>query len=176
MSTAGPFLCTNVYGADIGGTPLSPNALRIVMRSRHVLSHVLLLASLSAPLSAHANNTLRVTLTLDAPDSGEAGCALYESGTGFPSGGEKARARQWHPAATTVVCEFTDLPDGLYAIGASHDRNGNRIVDTNLVGMPKEAWGVSRNARPTLRAPRFNEAAVAVEGGGITELLIEVRR
>jgi uncharacterized protein (DUF2141 family) len=42
--------------------------------------------------------------------------------------------------------------------------------------MPKEAWGVSRNARPTLRAPRFDEAAIAIEGGGVTELTIEVKR
>ena len=176
MSRAGALFCTNVYAADMGGTPLSPNAPRIVMPSRHVLSHVLLFASLCAPLSVQAGNTLRVTLTLDAPDSGEAGCALYESAAGFPSDDEKARARAWHPAATSVVCEFTDLPDGLYAVGASHDRNGNRIVDTNLVGMPKEAWGVSRNARPMLRAPRFDEAAVAIEGGGVTELTIEVKR
>jgi uncharacterized protein (DUF2141 family) len=127
-------------------------------------------------MSAQATNTLRVTLTLDAADGGEAGCALYDSAAGFPSDGEQARARQWQPAARTVVCEFADLPDGLYAIGASHDRNGNRIVDTNVVGMPKEAWGVSRNARPTLRAPRFDEAAVAIEGGATVDIAIEVRR
>jgi uncharacterized protein (DUF2141 family) len=136
----------------------------------------LLAAALLLPLGAHAANTLRVTLTLESADGGEAGCALYDSASGFPSDGEQARARQWQPAARTVVCEFTDLPDGLYAIGASHDRNGNRMVDTNLVGMPKEAWGVSRNARPTFRAPRFDEAAVAIEGGGAVDIAIEVRR
>ena len=136
----------------------------------------LLASSLCAALPVHAGNTLHITLSLDSPDSGEAGCALYESPAGFPSDDEKARLRQWHPAATSVVCEFTGLPDGLYAVGASHDQNGNRFVDTNLVGMPTEPWGVSRNARPTLRAPRFDEAAVAIEGGGVTELAIEVRR
>ena len=159
-----------------GPVSLSPNAPRIAMPSRPFTRLFLLVAALCAPLSAQAGNTLRVTLGVDSPESGEVGCALYESAAGFPSDDEKARLRQWHPAATTVVCEFTDLPDGLYAVGASHDLNGNRLVDTNLVGMPKEAWGVSRNARPTLRAPRFDEAAVALEGGGVTELMIEVKR
>jgi uncharacterized protein (DUF2141 family) len=136
----------------------------------------LITAVVLAPATTFASNTLRVTLTLASPDGGEAGCALYSDEAGFPSDGEKARTRQWHPAAATVVCEFTDLPDGLYAVGSSHDLNGNRVVDTNLVGMPKEAWGVSRNARPRFRAPRFDEAAVALEGGGTTELAIEVRR
>ncbi len=127
--------------------------------------------------SAHANShTLRVTLTVEDPTEGEVGCALYANEEGFPSDGERAAARQWQPAAREVVCEFSGLSDGLYAVAASHDRNGNRVVDTNFVGMPKEAWGVTRNARPTLRAPRFNEAAVAVEGPGITNLVIEVRR
>ena len=55
-----------------------------------------------------------------------------------------------------------------------HDVNGNRRADTNLVGMPVEQWGVTNNARPTLRAPRFDEAAFAVaEAGG--EVVLDVR-
>ena len=48
---------------------------------------------------------------------------------------------------------------GTYAVAASHDANGNGRTDTNWVGIPTEAWGVSNNVRPRLRAPRFEEAA-----------------
>lgn len=140
------------------------------------LHRALLAALLIAPSAASAANTLAVTLKVEDAVDGEVGCALYASDAGFPSDDAKAAVRQWHPAAAEVVCTFTDLPDGLYAVAASHDRNGNRRVDTNLVGMPKEAWGVTRDARPTFRAPRFSEAAIALEGGGTTTAVIEVRR
>ena len=39
--------------------------------------------------------------------------------------------------------------------------------------MPTEVWGVSNNVRPPMRAPYFDEAAVAVAAGG--PVTIEVR-
>ena len=35
-------------------------------------------------------------------------------------------------------------------------------VDANFIGLPTEQWGVSNNARPTLRAARFEEASFKV--------------
>lgn len=57
------------------------------------------------------------------------------------------------------------MPSGRHAVAIGHDLNGNQRVDTNFLGMPKEAWGVSRNPRPALRAPRFDEAAFEVSAG-----------
>jgi len=39
----------------------------------------------------------------------------------------------------------------------------------------QEAWGVSNNVRPSMRAPRFEEAAVRIAGGPV-EIGIEVRK
>jgi uncharacterized protein (DUF2141 family) len=82
---------------------------------------------------------------------------------------------QWHPAEGSVTCRFTGLADGTYAIAASHDLNGNKAVDTNFMGIPTEAWGVSNNVRPTLRAPRFEEAAFRVGEGKDVALDIKVK-
>ena len=38
--------------------------------------------------------------------------------------------------------------------------------------MPKEAWGVSNNVRPRLRAPRFDVAVLEV---GTGETLVEIQ-
>jgi uncharacterized protein (DUF2141 family) len=93
---------------------------------------------------------------------GQIGCALFAEATGFPM--DNARAQQlWVPAqADGATCRFSGLNPGRYAVSIGHDRNGNRRVDTNFLGMPTEQWGVSNNARPTLRAPRFDEAAFSV--------------
>jgi uncharacterized protein (DUF2141 family) len=39
------------------------------------------------------------------------------------------------------------LPFGNYAIAVYHDKNVNGELDSNLLGIPKEAYGFSNNAR-----------------------------
>ena len=57
-----------------------------------------------------------------------------------------------------VTCKFTDITTGNYAAPVAHDENANTKVDTNFVGTPTQAWGVSNNIRPLMRAPRWHEA------------------
>lgn len=111
-----------------------------------------------------------------AASAGEIGCALFAPGPAFPmdtSGAWRVFAR-----ADTggVSCRFDDVAPGQWAVSVSHDLNGNRKVDTNLLGMPTEAWGVSNNVRPTLRAPRFDEAAFTVTGDAPVQLEVKVAR
>ena len=92
-------------------------------------------------------------------EGGEVGCGVYGGPAGFPTEAAAALQTQWQPArGERVVCEFAGLTPGVYAVTASHDTNGNRRVDTNFLGMPTEAWGVSGGVRPRFRAPRFEEA------------------
>jgi uncharacterized protein (DUF2141 family) len=49
-------------------------------------------------------------------------------------------------------------------------------VDANFLGIPTEAWGVSNNVRPALRAPRFEEASFKVASGQSVTLEIRVDR
>lgn len=80
-------------------------------------------------------------------------------------------------AAEGVTCRFADVAPGRYAVSVVHDLNGNRRIDTTLIGLPTEAWGVSKGVRPTLRAPRFDEAAFVVQDGdGETVLDVAVGR
>jgi uncharacterized protein (DUF2141 family) len=110
-----------------------------------------------------ADLLVRIT-GLQAP-LGQVGCALFASEKGFPMDNASARLG-WQPAdARGVTCRYTNLPAGTYALSIGHDRNGNRRVDTNFLGMPTEPWGVSNNARPSLRPPRFDEAAIRIPAG-----------
>ncbi len=89
---------------------------------------------------------------------GQIGCSLFATPNGFPMDTSTARS-QWQPAdAKGVTCRFSDLSAGKYAVSVGHDLNGNQKVDTNFIGMPTEQWGVSNNVRPSLRAPRYDEA------------------
>jgi len=102
------------------------------------------------------------------------GCSLFAGAAGFPMDISTARV-QWLPAdAKGVTCRFSDVPEGTYAVSIGHDLSGNKLVDTNLFGLPTEQWGVSNNARPRLRAPRFDEAAFKVAADA-KEVTIDVK-
>lgn len=97
-----------------------------------------------------------------ASSTGEIGCALFQAGPAFPMDASGARQIWLKADAAGVTCRFDGVAEGNWAVSVSHDLNGNRKVDTNFFGIPTEAWGVSNNVRPSLRAPRFDEAAFKV--------------
>jgi uncharacterized protein (DUF2141 family) len=124
--------------------------------------------------STAADVVARVTVTGPKATAGRVGCSLFSAAKGFPMDASGARA-VWHPAGGgQVECRFAAVADGTYAIAVSHDLNDNNVVDTNFLGIPTEGWGVSNNARPKLRAPRFDEAAFKVSDGRNVQLDIRV--
>lgn len=106
-----------------------------------------------------AASEVHVTVTgIDDP-GGQIGCALHDPTTEFPMGQNALRMVWAPPTGPTAVCVFKGISPGTYAVSIANDLNGNKRTDTNVIGIPTEEWGVSRNVRPTLRAPRFIEAA-----------------
>lgn len=105
------------------------------------------------------------------PQCSPVGCALLAGPAGFPMDNAGAR-RAWQAAdAKGVTCPLSDVPEGRSAVSIGHDLNGNKRVDTHFVGLSTEQWGVSNNARPSLRAPRFDEAVLKVAGDAKEEAI-----
>jgi uncharacterized protein (DUF2141 family) len=135
----------------------------------------LLLAALTFALAARAHAAelvVRVT-GLDKP-LGNVGCSLFAGPLGFPMDNTTARV-MWQTAdAKGMTCRYSDVPAGSYAVSIGHDLNGNKRVDTNFIGLPTEQWGVSGNVRPSLRAPRYDEAAFKVDADA-KEVVIDIK-
>lgn len=134
---------------------------------------------LTASLASAAD--LVVTVTGIRQAKGEIGIALFSTATGFPLDSSEAQ-QIWLPAPdaseTTIKHTFVDLPPGRYAIAVGHDLNGNRITDTNRLGIPREPWGVSNGVRPRLRAPTFAEASFEIssaENASPIQITVNVR-
>lgn len=116
-----------------------------------------------------------VTVQVDNLQSaaGQVGCAIFSDAEGFPTEGTPL-SQQWHNANTAgVTCQFTDVGIGTFAVSVSHDENSNGEVDTNWLGIPKEAWGVTNNVRPSFRAPTFAEAAFEVTEDTVLTVSVE---
>jgi uncharacterized protein (DUF2141 family) len=52
---------------------------------------------------------------------------------------------------------FTNLPYGWYGISLYHDENNNGKLDKNMMGIPKEAYGFSNNARGFFGKPDYKD-------------------
>jgi uncharacterized protein (DUF2141 family) len=60
------------------------------------------------------------------------------------------------------VIAVTGVPKGTWAVLAYQDENGNGELDRNLIGIPKENYGFSRDAAGRFGPPSFDEAAIQV--------------
>lgn len=52
-------------------------------------------------------------------------------------------------ATQSQVSHIFDLPKGIYAVAVFHDENNNGKLDKNMIGFPKEGYGLSsKNSKP----------------------------
>lgn len=126
----------------------------------------LLLCSILLASAASAGDLI-VTVTGASAGRGEVACAIFRSADGFPMNSAKAAGATRVKAAPEVECRFNAVSPGPVAVAVSVDLNSNGKTDKNLFGIPTEPWGVSNNARPSMRAPRFEEARIAMPDGDL---------
>lgn len=141
---------------------------------RHALPLIAPLALLSGLAgAAHAADLVIHVDGLPAAE-GRVMCGLFLTEAGFPDDDRRARTEQRAADPTGTTCQFSDVPAGRVAVAVSHDRNGNGRLDKNFLGIPREPWGVSNGVRPSLRPPRFAEAAFELPAEGVLELRVAV--
>lgn len=63
-----------------------------------------------------------------------------------------------------TVVTVKDVPAGTWAVLSYQDENDNGQLDRNVIGIPKENYGFSRDARGRFGPPSFEDAAFAVSG------------
>jgi uncharacterized protein (DUF2141 family) len=106
---------------------------------------------------------LKVTINNLRGPGGVVYVALYDSADTFPQQG-KGIAGQYFPATdTTASAAFLNLKPGHYALTVYHDENGNGHLDTNLLGVPVERYGFSRDASGSFGPPSFDSAMVDLQ-------------
>lgn len=105
-------------------------------------------------------------------DGGEVVCALFDRAERFPRDGGACAGAYSPIAGGRAVCRFEGLRAGRYAAAVFHDEDGDRKLKT-VLGMPRDGYGFSRDARPgTFGPPAFEAAAFDFDG---TSKRVEVR-
>ena len=61
------------------------------------------------------------------------------------------------------VIVINDLKPGKYAFKYFHDENNDEEINTNFMGIPKEGYGFSNNAKGTFGPPSFDKMLFELE-------------
>jgi uncharacterized protein (DUF2141 family) len=154
---------------SVVGFTVKDREMGVLMRLRCVAFFaVVVFASLPAAALAQSSPcpSIHVNVLNIRNSTGTIGCALFESPVGFPI--------EFLLHATNIIvikirdtqarCDFVDIPPGTYALAIIHDENMNGKLDTNWLGMPKEGYGFSNDAKAMLGPPSFSAASFNYDG------------
>jgi uncharacterized protein (DUF2141 family) len=118
---------------------------------------VLLIASTS-PAASESAGDLIVNISGFPSSDGFAMVTLSNSEESYEGGQTvavaKAKARVVDQKAQVI---FTNLPYGGYGVSLYHDENTNGEMDKNLMGIPKEVYGFSNNAKGFFGKPSYKD-------------------
>lgn len=113
-----------------------------------------------APSRVFSESTGKLVIDISGfPSSdGFAMVALNNSEESYNGGESKAIAK----TKVRVVDQkaqviFTNLPYGSYGVSLYHDENANGTMDKNAMGIPKEAYGFSNNAKGFFGKPNYKD-------------------
>jgi uncharacterized protein (DUF2141 family) len=104
---------------------------------------------------------IRVEMRGIRNSTGAVACALFEAPEGFPTEFSLMMVRVRGAKAT---CSFEQIPPGTYALAVIHDENRDGKLATDWMGLPREGYGFSNDAKGTLGAPAFEAASFSYNG------------
>ncbi|RED95258.1 DUF2141 domain-containing protein [Marinoscillum furvescens] len=114
----------------------------------------------SVAIVSHAQNQVDIEVSNLKNHAGQLILLVFDKANGFPTDSDQAIYRTTALAADDTVKLLVDhLPKGEYAFSIIHDENTNNLLDTNLLGIPKEGVCASKNAKSMFGPPSFEQAA-----------------
>ncbi len=128
-----------------------------------VLSHTLMYAQDSSEYE------IVVKITNVNSNSGKIYVALYDSEASFLDKGYKSIIGTIENNTCEVI--FKEIPNGIYAISLFHDENDNNKMDSNFLGIPKEDYGCSNNARGFMGPPKWKDAQFEIQNNSVIQTI-----
>lgn len=120
------------------------------------------LALLALPVAAQATDIEVRVLGVDGRGGSVRATVCTEQNFLQPSCNYSAGAPAGRGGA--VVVRVPGVPPGTYAVQVFHDVDDSGEINRNLLGIPTEGVGFSRDAPIRFAPPRFADAQIAVSG------------
>lgn len=135
-----------------------------------VIAVALALLALAPAVQAQGGGRLSITVEGLVAGGGVLRLGLYDR-KGYAADSNPVKFADVPVKLPVTVVTFTDIPPGDYAVMTYQDVNSNDKTDSNFLGIPTEPYGFSRNARPFLSKPGFDDAKFAVSAGENSQTL-----
>lgn len=122
----------------------------------------ILTGGLALACAALAGPSAAQDLTLDLATreaGGRIAIAVYRDAASFQRNENPVVSRIVARTGATTTVVIPGLAPGRYAVAAYHDTDGNGALTLWPFGLPKEAYGFSRDARGQFGPPAFAAAA-----------------
>ncbi|CAB1060538.1 hypothetical protein D1BOALGB6SA_5304 [Olavius sp. associated proteobacterium Delta 1] len=131
---------------------------KITSRYFFAVAFLALLVVVPSPVFSESTGKLVVDISGFPNSDGFAMVALNNSEESYKGGENTAVAK----TKSMVVDQkaqviFTNLPYGWYGVSIYHDENSNGEMDKNAMGIPKEAYGFSNNAKGFFGKPAYKK-------------------
>ena len=109
-------------------------------------------------LQAQEQTSYTITVKVEGTESndGKMLIALYNDESDFLE--KTYKGAKSNIANNECVITFKDIPEGTYAVSVFHDENDNDKLDSNFIGIPKEDYGCSNNAKGFMGPPKWKDA------------------
>lgn len=139
----------------------------------------LVVFSYPSPLTAQEADYATLEVHVDGIQNrkGEIGVALFNSPKGYPTHLQHAYVPNWaalQGGEQAMDVTFEGVPFGEYAITVIHDENGNRALEADAYGFPKEGVGFSNDQKVIMSAPSFSASKFSVSQPGTMKLAIHL--
>ena len=124
---------------------------------------VLIILSLST--NGYAQEKEKVSLTIEFEitkhNKGNILLALYNSEDTYMKTSYKSFKKE--VKNNKVVFVLRDLKKGDYSFSYFHDVNGNKKLDKNFIGIPKEPYGFSNDKKGRFGPPSFEDSSIQID-------------
>ncbi|WP_188152466.1 DUF2141 domain-containing protein [Teredinibacter waterburyi] len=120
------------------------------------------LVAAQQPVISGTGVNVTVAITGVRSDEGSLRTALCTSEDSFPS--DCKIRKEVKASQGTVKVEFEGVAPGRYAFAVFHDENANGRVDMKNFIFPKEGLAFGKDAMGTRGIPKFEQAAIEIEG------------
>lgn len=124
----------------------------------------LVLAGLSSPAAA-SDLVLRLSTRAEG---GSLAVAVYRDAGSFRRGEGPIATRTVPRTGPVTSVILSGLAPGRYAVAAFHDMDGNGDLTLWPIGLPREAYGFSNDARGRFGPPPFAQASFDLPSTGTT--------
>ena len=113
---------------------------------------------------------LKVIVTNIKTHKGAIQIGIFNNSKSFLKEGKEYKGLTKTVKDDTVIFTFKDLDKGDYAVSLFHDVNSDQKCNLNFIGIPVEPYGFSKNFKPKLSKPSFNDCKITVNANSTTTI------